>query len=160
MSESIYKNDELENEVSLDMSYFWYSDDAMMVWSFLVPWGTRVWMMQSLLLSLRPRNMSAIVMVVVERGTWSMLSRGCKNFRLAIWVDLRNWHCRAVICTVTGSELLSAAIETNLAKGWCGLWSDTVEPIRLDSFIVTILTSSILHLINIASVDMVCSPLE
>ena len=31
MSESIYKNDELENEVSLDMSYFWYSDDAMMV---------------------------------------------------------------------------------------------------------------------------------
>ena len=26
MSESIYKNDELENEVSLDMSYFWYSD--------------------------------------------------------------------------------------------------------------------------------------
>ena len=26
MYESIYKNDELENEVSLDMSYFWYSD--------------------------------------------------------------------------------------------------------------------------------------
>ena len=26
MSESIYKNDELENEMSLDMSYFWYSD--------------------------------------------------------------------------------------------------------------------------------------
>ena len=26
MSESIYKNNELENEVSLDMSYFWYSD--------------------------------------------------------------------------------------------------------------------------------------
>ena len=28
MSESIYKNNELENEVSLDMSYFWYSDVA------------------------------------------------------------------------------------------------------------------------------------
>ena len=27
MSESIYKNNELENEVSLDMSYFWYSDN-------------------------------------------------------------------------------------------------------------------------------------
>ena len=26
MYESIYKNKELENEVSLDMSYFWYSD--------------------------------------------------------------------------------------------------------------------------------------
>ena len=26
MSESIYKNYELENEVSMDMSYFWYSD--------------------------------------------------------------------------------------------------------------------------------------
>ena len=28
MSESIYKNNELENEVSSDMSYFWYSDAA------------------------------------------------------------------------------------------------------------------------------------
>ena len=27
MYESIYKNNELENEVSSDMSYFWYSDD-------------------------------------------------------------------------------------------------------------------------------------
>ena len=26
MPESIYKNNELENEVSLDMSYFWHSD--------------------------------------------------------------------------------------------------------------------------------------
>ena len=26
MYESISKNNELENEVSLDMSYFWYSD--------------------------------------------------------------------------------------------------------------------------------------
>ena len=25
---SIYKNKELENEVSSDMSYFWYSDDV------------------------------------------------------------------------------------------------------------------------------------
>ena len=32
MYESIYKNDELENEVSLDMSYFWYSDvDTIMI---------------------------------------------------------------------------------------------------------------------------------
>ena len=29
MSESIYKNNELENEVSLDMSYFWYSDNVI-----------------------------------------------------------------------------------------------------------------------------------
>ena len=29
MSESIYKNDELENEMTLDMSYFWYSDVAV-----------------------------------------------------------------------------------------------------------------------------------
>ena len=29
MSESIYKSNELENEVSSDMSYFWYSDVAM-----------------------------------------------------------------------------------------------------------------------------------
>ena len=28
MSESIYKNNELENEMTLDMSYFWYSDNA------------------------------------------------------------------------------------------------------------------------------------
>jgi hypothetical protein len=27
MYESIYKNNEVENEVSLDMSYFWYSDN-------------------------------------------------------------------------------------------------------------------------------------
>ena len=26
MDESISKNDELENEMTLDMSYFWYSD--------------------------------------------------------------------------------------------------------------------------------------
>ena len=26
MHQSIYKNDELENEVSSDMSYFWYSE--------------------------------------------------------------------------------------------------------------------------------------
>ena len=32
MYESIYKNDELENEVSSDMSYFWYSDvDTIMI---------------------------------------------------------------------------------------------------------------------------------
>ena len=30
MSESIYKNDELENEVSSDMSYFWYSDVGLL----------------------------------------------------------------------------------------------------------------------------------
>ena len=29
MYESNYKNNELENEVSLDMSYFWYSDVLM-----------------------------------------------------------------------------------------------------------------------------------
>ena len=33
MSESISKNNELENEVSLDMSYFWYSDGS----SYLFP---------------------------------------------------------------------------------------------------------------------------
>ena len=27
MYESISKNNELENEMTLDMSYFWYSDD-------------------------------------------------------------------------------------------------------------------------------------
>jgi hypothetical protein len=31
MYESIYKNNEVENEVSLDMSYFWYSDEAIRV---------------------------------------------------------------------------------------------------------------------------------
>jgi hypothetical protein len=30
MSESMYKNNELENEVILDMSYFWYSDNENM----------------------------------------------------------------------------------------------------------------------------------
>ena len=29
MSESISKNNELENEMTLDMSYFWYSDGHM-----------------------------------------------------------------------------------------------------------------------------------
>ena len=29
MSKSIYMNNELENEVSSDMSYFWYSDDVV-----------------------------------------------------------------------------------------------------------------------------------
>ena len=29
MSESISKNIELENEMTLDMSYFWYSDDEL-----------------------------------------------------------------------------------------------------------------------------------
>ena len=29
MYESISKNNELENEMTLDMSYFWYSDDAV-----------------------------------------------------------------------------------------------------------------------------------
>ena len=34
MSESIYKNIELENEVSPDMSFFWYSD---VHWGLLCP---------------------------------------------------------------------------------------------------------------------------
>ena len=29
MCESISKNNELENEMTLDMSYFWYSDDSL-----------------------------------------------------------------------------------------------------------------------------------
>ena len=29
MDESVYKNKELENEVSWDMSYFWYSDGGV-----------------------------------------------------------------------------------------------------------------------------------
>ena len=29
MYESISKNNELENEVSFDMSYFWYSDEVI-----------------------------------------------------------------------------------------------------------------------------------
>ena len=37
MYESIYKNNELENEVSLDMSYFWYSDVF-----YAAKWQTRV----------------------------------------------------------------------------------------------------------------------
>ena len=31
MSELIYKNNELENEVSLDMSYFWYADVGALI---------------------------------------------------------------------------------------------------------------------------------
>ena len=31
MYESISKNDELENEMTLDMSYFWYSDDTELI---------------------------------------------------------------------------------------------------------------------------------
>ena len=47
MSESIYKNDELENEVSSDMSYFWYSDaeglEEVLSESFLKPfWKSSV----------------------------------------------------------------------------------------------------------------------
>ena len=30
MYESISKNNELENEMTLDMSYFWYSDGGML----------------------------------------------------------------------------------------------------------------------------------
>ena len=36
MSELIYKNNELENEVSSDMSYFWYSDIGRS-WLVLTP---------------------------------------------------------------------------------------------------------------------------
>jgi hypothetical protein len=36
MYESIYKNNEVENEVSLDMSYFWYSDECMVSSSVLL----------------------------------------------------------------------------------------------------------------------------
>ena len=35
MSESISKNNELENEMTLDMSYFWYSDVVDVVWLLL-----------------------------------------------------------------------------------------------------------------------------
>ena len=38
MSESISKNNELENEMTLDMSYFWYSDDALSH-NTLSPWN-------------------------------------------------------------------------------------------------------------------------
>ena len=36
MSESISKNNELENEMTLDMSYFWYSDVVTMIEGALV----------------------------------------------------------------------------------------------------------------------------
>ena len=32
MYESISKNNELENEMTLDMSYFWYSDAIFIFW--------------------------------------------------------------------------------------------------------------------------------
>ena len=35
MSESIYENNELENEVSSNMSYFWYSDVTYQLSSFI-----------------------------------------------------------------------------------------------------------------------------
>ena len=31
MYESISKNNELENEMTLDMSYFWYSDESLCI---------------------------------------------------------------------------------------------------------------------------------
>jgi hypothetical protein len=37
MYESIYKNNELENEVSSDMSYFWYSDGVKFMNSYVAP---------------------------------------------------------------------------------------------------------------------------
>ena len=48
MYESISKNNELENEMTLDMSYFWYSDEAKnkcplvakTLGSGLLPWST------------------------------------------------------------------------------------------------------------------------
>ena len=36
MSESISKNKELENEMTLDMSYFWYSDIVLSFLLFLL----------------------------------------------------------------------------------------------------------------------------
>ena len=43
MSESLYKNDELENEVNLDMSYFWYLYDARGVaWKIPRIWPLKV----------------------------------------------------------------------------------------------------------------------
>ena len=35
MYESISKNNELENEMTLDMSYFWYSDDSLVLMHLL-----------------------------------------------------------------------------------------------------------------------------
>ena len=53
MSESISKNNELENEVSLDMSYFWYSDanfKCLMVSTHKKNWssnsGKQAWLTQ------------------------------------------------------------------------------------------------------------------
>ena len=39
MYESISKNNELENEMTLDMSYFWYSDDVSQQCGHLLPWN-------------------------------------------------------------------------------------------------------------------------
>jgi hypothetical protein len=36
MYESIYKNNEVENEVSSDMSYFWYSDNGLPLGPYVV----------------------------------------------------------------------------------------------------------------------------
>ena len=41
MYESISKNNELENEMTLDMSYFWYSDDATSV--YVCEWNKEFW---------------------------------------------------------------------------------------------------------------------
>ena len=38
MYESISKNNELENEMTLDMSYFWYSDAACRLTSYNAVW--------------------------------------------------------------------------------------------------------------------------
>ena len=41
MYESISKNNELENEMTLDMSYFWYSDGSViLIYSVFNTWGS------------------------------------------------------------------------------------------------------------------------
>ena len=94
------------------------------------------------------------VIVLAECGVLIWLSRSLVFFRVVLQVEFKNWCCLAITCKVTGSELLSTIIGINLRRGQNGSWSAVIEPYRQERATVATATSSVLHLMKMASTEV------
>ena len=85
MYESISKNNELENEMTLDMSYFWYSDDVLL--DNASDWACTNWQNQHKKSHLYTQYMCAMAFQMMQD---ILISLWC--FSIGLMLEIRAIH--------------------------------------------------------------------
>ena len=98
MYESISKNNELENEMSLDMSYFWYSDDVVPIKNQACIWLTELLKVKMLLHFCTQTNMICDNEVVVRNLTMPVSTLKKKHFIIC-------YHCVQEACALDMNQI-------------------------------------------------------